>query len=197
MPIVHNCRYYPWENADCIFGIVRQCLLCGLLVPLGKRRFHIWHCVLMPVMHIWCPSNPGFRLVDNAKNAENAFYAGVLQCHFCRQCHLCTWDTLYSKLDCHPVNFHFPHIWHCLWHYVGLKYPLYIIFHFNQGRPAQFFMVCDPLGYEVLKPHPKEGKGSLRLSVYCHCPMAVLRECTLSLSPAASSAVLARPRVRK
>ena len=90
--------YYPWENTDFIFGIKDNA----------------------SYMHIWCPSNPGFRLVDNAKIA---FYAGVLQCHLCRQYHLCTWDTLYSKLDCHPVNFHFLHIWHCLWHYVGLKYP--------------------------------------------------------------------------
>ena len=76
----------------------------------------------MPNMHIWCPIYFGHKVVDNANCADNAFYAGALQCHLCRQCQLCAWDTVFLKLNFHPVNFHFMHIWHCLWHFLGLKY---------------------------------------------------------------------------
>ena len=76
----------------------------------------------MPNMHIWCPIYFGHKVVDNANCADNAFYAGALQCHLCRQCQLCAWDTVFLKLNFHPVNFHFMHIWHCLWHFFGLKY---------------------------------------------------------------------------
>ena len=80
----------------------------------------------MPNMHIWCPIYFGHKVVDNANCADNAFYAGALQCHLCRQCQLCAWDTVFLKLNFHPVNFHFMHIWHCLWHFLGLKYPQHI-----------------------------------------------------------------------
>ena len=86
------------------------------------HRLHNWHCLTMPNMHIWCPIYFGHKVVDNANCADNAFYAGALQCHLCRQCQLCAWDTVFLKLNFHPVNFHFMHIWHCLWHFLGLKY---------------------------------------------------------------------------
>ena len=80
----------------------------------------------MPNMHIWCPIYLGHKVVHNANCADNAFYAGVLQCHLFRQCQLCAWDTLFLKFNFHLVNFHFLHIWHCLWHYVSLKYAKHI-----------------------------------------------------------------------
>ena len=76
----------------------------------------------MPNVHIWRPIYLGHKVVHNANCAGNAFYAGVLQFHLCRQCQLCASDTLFLKLNFHLVNFHLPHIWHCKWHYVSLKY---------------------------------------------------------------------------
>ena len=46
----YEVSYYPWENADYTVGIARQCQLCSLLLPFGKRRLHIWHCLTMPIM---------------------------------------------------------------------------------------------------------------------------------------------------
>ena len=87
------------------------------------HRLHIWHCLTMPILSL---ITLGHKVIDNANCADNAFYAGVLRCHLCRQCQLCAWDTVFLKLNFHPVNFHFMHIWHCLWHFLGLKYALII-----------------------------------------------------------------------
>ena len=93
-------RYYLPDYTESTIGIVWRCQLCKSLITLCHK------------------------VLDNANCADNAFYAGVLRCHLCRQCQLCAWDTVFLKLNFHPVNFHFMHIWHCLWHFLGLKYPM-------------------------------------------------------------------------
>ena len=97
-----NCALYVWYYltgyTESTIGIVWRCQLCKSLITLCHK------------------------VLDNANCADNAFYGGVLRCHLCRQCQLCAWDTVFLKLNFHPVNFHFMHIWHCLWHFLGLKY---------------------------------------------------------------------------
>ena len=123
MPIVHllvlRMGLRSLHNWHCL---TMPIVHIRLVLRMGLRRLHNWHCLTMPIVHIWCPIYLGHKVVHNANCADNAFYAGVLQCHLFRQCQLWAWDTLFLKFNFHLVNFHFLHIWHCLWHYVSLKY---------------------------------------------------------------------------
>ena len=111
----------------------------------------------MPNMHIWCPIYFGHKVVDNANCADNAFYAGALQCHLCRQCQLCAWDTVFLKLNFHPVNFHFMHIWHCLWHFLGLKYPFYALVYAAKG-PFVLYKIHNIIFEHGFDPPPEAQK---------------------------------------